>query len=240
MNNEKVNREEETLSDAVVREKYRAWEQRYEKALQDFISQTDATYEDLVNLVWERGILDHIAPTDSLERKAREQKQADLFDKTSADPELYWRIMYAAGNTKNTIQKNMTMVGGYTTLSIVRALSGLYSNPELQKRIFSGVDNAGSDIFVKFADSIINKAQEEIKKRGDKPHEFPIPIGSKGTVFGISVTIDGYGSDGLVALRVVSYEDHVKLGEKIKELQGKYSSSISPRYLDPVAFHIEK
>src|SRR3989344_4092422 len=96
-------------------------------------------------------------------------------------------------NTKNTIQKNMTMVGGYTTLSIVRALSGLYSNREMQKRIFSGVDNAGSDIFVKFADSIINKAKEEIKKRGDKPHEFPIPIGSKGTVFGISVTIDGYG-----------------------------------------------
>lgn len=237
MNQEENNQKEEILSDIEVREKRRAWEQRYEKSLQDFVSRIDASYEDLITLVWEKGILDHIAPTDPLERKAREQVQADLFDRNDNDPELYWRIMYAAGNTKNTIQKNMTIIGGYTTLSITRALYQLALNAKLQEKIFPEKDDAGNRFALKIADSIIEKAQEEIKKRGSEPHKSLLPIGSKGTVFNIPVMIDSYGGDGLIALRAASYEDHARLGEKIKELTGRYSSSIPPRYLDPDAFH---
>ncbi len=240
MNHEKINRKEKMLSDADVREKYHAWKQRYEKSLKNFISQNEATYEDLVNLVWERGILDHIAPVDLLERKAREQKQADLFDRNSNDSELYWRIMYAAGNTKETIQKNMTMVGGYTTLPIVQALYVLAPHSELQKKLFPEEGKFGKEAYIKLADSIIQKAQEEIKKKGGKPHDRLLPIGSQGIIDDIAVTIDMYGSDGLIVLKVSTIEDHMKLGEKIKELSGNYSSSISPQYLDPEAFHVEK
>jgi len=240
MRHEEIDQEGEILSDAEVREKYRAWEQRYQESVQNFVSQNDASYNDLVDLVWEKGILDHIAPLDALERKARTQKGANLFDRNDTDPELYWRIMYAAGNTKETIQKNVTIISGYTTLSILQALTMLASHAELRKKIFPEKEEVTNSSFLKLADSIIRKAQEEIKKRGSKPHEALLEIGAKGEVFGIPVTIDGYDSNGLIRLKAGTREDHEALGEKINEHTGRYSSSISPRYLDPNAFHLEE
>lgn len=219
------------------REKYRAWRGRFNDAADEFVKQPDASYEDLVDLIWEKGILDHIAPTDGGERQARTEMRADLYDRASEDPELYWRVLYAVANTKETIQKNMTMMGGYTTLAVISALTELFANPELQGRLFP---DAGLGSYFKVIESIAERAQSEIEARGEKPHERLIPIGAKGTLCGIPVTVLRYGADGLVELGPENYMDHARLGEKINEITGKYSSSISPRHLDPEAFHTDQ
>ena len=81
---------------AALKEKAQAWRKRYEDALSAIADRQDAKLDDLVEVIWEQGILDRIAPIDAEEKRARKELRGDLWDGTRDDPELYLRIMYSA------------------------------------------------------------------------------------------------------------------------------------------------
>src|SRR3990172_6966217 len=118
---------ERSLSDAEARELYHAWEERYSGALEDFVAKAgrgSASREELVDIVWEKGILDHVAPTNELERRAREQMKRDVYDRESE--ELFWRVMYSAGNIREASKTNASIVFGYAPGAVLKAALAVY------------------------------------------------------------------------------------------------------------------
>lgn len=219
---------EKISSNKDYREIAARWHDRLEKELDEYLTQSDINLDSLVDFIWERGILDHIAPTDSEEFEAREKLDKDVFRRDN--PELYWRIMYSAGNTKNAVLEDMTLIAGYVTQVTMQVIMGLtIKNQNKSDELFP----KGYNSIVIVSDRIIKKAREELIKIGVKPHDKLIPISSFGKFKGVNVKISRYTHDGLIALETENYEDHKKLGEL-----NNYKNTVSPQKLNPAEFSL--
>ena len=133
------------ISDEMLKSKAYAWSERYDEELDSFKERDIFSAEELANLVWNRGILDHISPTDSEEIRARKALKKDTWDRN--DSELYWRILYATGYLKDAIPRNLTMVSGYAAGPILKAAHRCYK-PE----------NKYTNFLTDLADEIILRA----------------------------------------------------------------------------------
>lgn len=198
------------------------WRDRFEEAMDKYLSRSEIELDGVTDFIWEKGVLDHISPTDQEEFEARQRLDKDAF--TRDNPELYWRIMYSAGNAKDSTLKNATLLAGYVAQVMIQVVMGLSIKNQNK---FSELFPKDSNPIIVVADKIIEKAKGELIRLGIKPHEELIPIGFVGKFKGVNVKITRYTHDGLIALEADNYEDHVKLGELTN-----YKSAVLPQELD--------
>jgi len=205
------------------------WQERYFDLLQKAEDDPSITLETLTDLVWEKGILDHVAPLDEEERRARHILKKDVLERN--DSKLYWRMLFSAVGARESNRKNYTMAHGSVNGPVLQA--GIRFGQ--RKDIFSGSSDTIHSIFVLF-DAIIEKAKKELIARGQEVKAI-IPEGTKGVLRDIPIILERYTDDGYATLKAFSAEDHMKLGEIAFKMTGRYSA-VFPESLDPADFGI--
>lgn len=182
-----MNPQEHENRRAYLKEKAHAWQARYDEALDRVLGTPASTREDFLDVIWNHGILNRIAPTDPEERTAREELRSDLWKGTREDQELYLRLMYSAGSQEEAIRRNLSAAGGGLTGGVSWALGALMrrSDRTLWDR-FMGNDPNGLILIA----SVKERAAKELRARGGVPHEPIIPWGAEGNYKGIPVVIE--------------------------------------------------
>ena len=209
------------------KEKAGAWRKRYDDALDAVVHNEQATFEELLDVIWNEGILGRIAPVNSEEKNARIQLKKSVWEGSRDDVELYWRILYSAGYiTEPAIMHHSVLPHGYAIDALSRARIAALMNAEQTKHFFPKENQ--KDPFVFLAGKIMDRAREEISTRGGEPHEKLIPWGSKGVWKGVSAEVERYTGDGLLWLKGKTTQDHLKIGE-LTDFKG----AISPMDTNP-------
>ena len=217
MNEQNFERQEQ-----YYKEKARAWEKRYEEALTSYCEQANANFEGLVDLIWEKGILEHVSPSESEEHQARQVLQKDVFDRD--DVRLYWRLLYSIADSIDASTNSRSVAGGFATQAVVKAVYFAHSG-NTEKILPAG------NAIMSIDNALVDKAKQELVKRG-VAHPQIIPLETKGTYNGIPVTVDHYTSTGLIALeanegeQLSAREAHMKLGELTR-----YTNAVRPEEL---------
>ncbi len=203
----------ENLDQVELREKSHAWQARFDEKLDEFFESGGQSREELMDLVWEYGIMDRIAPEDVSERDARKELGSAVWEGDRDDPSLYWRIMYAAANSQEAIEKNYSVAASGRNF-IVGALNGIknvYMNERLSK-FFPDYQNGKDGIPENFTlNYIIERSKQELEKRGVKPPEKLISLGAKGRWHGVEFTVDSYTDQGKIWPKVENREDHMRI-----------------------------
>ena len=205
----------------------RRWHVRFEAQLDRIKDDPEATYEDLVDVVWQYGILDHIAPVLPREALARKERGKDVWNRE--DPRLYWRILYSAAALKEFSERGWTISGGgYTLPGIAPAFRMLF----LERR---DLISENKDPVISLAESVMEKARTELQIKGVNLHEKLIPFEGEGVIDGIPVRVNRYCKNGTVYLfsRDPRFEDLRNRLVEVGEL------GISPEKINPGDFQEE-
>lgn len=175
---------------------------RFERKLKKLTMNKNVTVEDLVQAIFDWGILDKYVPENIEELRIRQEERRSrnrpIF---SRDGSLFfWRLLYSLVETKRAFLKNETLFAGYCISPIYWALN----IPEIQKH-FSKRTKLYNVIF----DRLIELTKEKIRKFDQEPHI--IPFKATGKINGIDVTVyDRYAPDGLVFVLPVNPNDSLK------------------------------
>lgn len=194
-----------------LKEKAGAWLGRYEEKIKEILSAEKIDRVELIDALWEYGIMGRIAPKDEAEKNARVALEKAVWEGDREDPKLYWRILYSAAAAKNAAEKNYSIMAGshgYIT-GAFQGLYGILASPKAEDAFPEMKEGKNSMIAV--IDDFIARAKKELEKRGTKPPEKLLPIGAVGKWNGIEVTVENYTDDGLVWLRAEDLDDHTKL-----------------------------
>lgn len=193
------------------KEKAGRWQARYEEKLDSVLNSDKIDRSALMDVLWEEGVLDRVAPEDREEKHARMQLEKAVWKGKRDDPELYWRILYSAAAVKNAIEKNYSIAAGshsYVT-GAFQDIYKIFSSPKAENAFPETKEGKNPAIIV--IEELMDRAKKELEKRGVKPPEKMLQIGSKGKWNGMEVTIENYTDDGLIWLKADSPEDHMKL-----------------------------
>jgi hypothetical protein len=219
-----------------LEEKAGAWLTRYNQRMDEFLEQEEPSKEELMDILWEHGVLNRIAPLDPDEKQARMKLGKTVWKEDREDPELYWRLLYSA----HAVQENQktgvtTIASGYEYTS--GAFQGYHQamfDEKKGNKIFTGEDKKeGTKILI---DELMKRARGELIKRGVTPHENMISLGVTGEWQGVPVTVDRFTHDGLVHFRADDAEGHAALYKHLDE--GK--AGASPSRIDPDDFKVEE
>ncbi len=176
------------------------WQSAYHQKLKEL--PPTATWEDVMDCVWEHGILEHVSPADRDVFKKREKEKRPVWRRN--DPVLYWRILYAAHGAAGAFCEHWSFRDSIVTWPIVVA-GMVRQNLDAEWR--------GNDGMVRGIHAVVMRAEEALRNMGDTPHR--IPWGARGTYAGkergeiFHVVVQGYNSYGCVALDV----DRLHYGE---------------------------
>lgn len=210
----------------------RAWEARLDDAVDRLLADPAATRAEFLNALIENGIRERLAPSDPEERALRQAQGRKLWEGSREDPNFTRRIMYMTAFCKDASARHATLTGPVAAiLSYVYkvARSDRYYDffPEAKEDTrFNPMENA--------IDGMQALSREELLAKGEDAAI--IPLGAEGFIEGIPVVISRYTDDGEVVLEAKSYEDHLKLGEVMKRLVGRYIAVVPPELLDPANF----
>lgn len=193
------------------------WLEKYQMKLKEAHPQT--SFEEIVKIIWEDGILARLAPTDEVAREYRRKKEYDLWDR--GDPVFYWRLLYSARYSVEADKRCFTSVGWstYVGFSAITACA-------------LGRISWGRPYF-KVLNAIERRAEQELSQRFSLvPHH--IPWGAVGSVevegVPVPVTVSSYTPDGAIGLDASDYEGHKALFSIMP------SGRIEPYKLDPDNF----
>ena len=210
-------------------ELYTRWRREFGEELDRVLHDEHSDIDELVEVIWEKGILDHAAPTDPEVIEVLQAKGKPTWDREN--PETYWKILYSAGAIKHALENEKDPGKNYITGPI-----GM-----VHSKVFDRGDNRVNDIFpdrnteipvVTLAGKIIEKARQELIDRGQVPHEHLFLEGSAGHFEGILVKVSGINEEGMVRLDGIESENSEKLSEAI----GNQENLVSPSELDPKKF----
>lgn len=202
---------EQSPNKEALKEKAGAWLGRYEEKIEEILNAEKIDRAELIDALWEYGIMGRIAPKDEIEKNARMQLEKAVWEGNREDPKLYWRILYSAAAAKNATEKNYSIMAGshgYIT-GAFQGLYGVLASPKAEDTFPEMKE--GKNPMIAVIDGFMDRAKKELEKRGVKPPEKLPQIGAKGKWNGIEVTIGSYTDDGLVWLKTESEEDHMKL-----------------------------
>lgn len=203
------------------------WQKRFDDALERVTSDEHSTLDQLLDVIWNDGILGRIAPTDPQEKAARVALQKDVWQGSRDDEELYWRILYSAGYvTEPEVLRHSTFPTGYASGAVGRGRMAVLMSKDRGAHVIPKEHQDDPLLFL--AGKIMDRAREEIRKRGGAPHDTLIPWNAKATWNGMKVQVTRYTSDGLLYLKGESYQDHIKIGELTD-----FVGAISPADTDP-------
>lgn len=198
-------------------------------AVDVFVRSDHPTIEAFINVLWNSAILDRIAPIDPEVAVLRKSEGRAVFEGGRGNPELYWRIMYAAAGCIENIAIGATLIcspDNYVAavypelhrLSEANTLGAIY--PDRQSRIL----DVTSDI-------ILRAKSEIIKATGDSESVIghPLRFGTEGDWQGMKVSVDGFASDGTVVFRAGNIEDHKRIYTESNNCGTVFPWTIDPR-----------
>lgn len=209
---------------AALKELSHAWEPRYQAELEKIFSSEHIDLDTLVDVMWEKGILERISPINESEKQARVALGRPVWEGGRNDPELYWKLMYAAGYTLEAMKRSYSGLDQYVGPATTNVMRAAY-----QARNTEVINDPNK--LVEIVERILVKAKQKISELGDTPHEKPIPWGAKGTYKGLEVTVDMYSSDGTVTLKPVDFGQYMAHQREIGNI-----FNVDPRSLNPADF----
>lgn len=208
-----------------------SWRSKLSVVMDEFVRSDRPTRETFIDVLWNSAILDRIAPIDPEVAVLRKSEERAVFDGGRGNPELYWRIMYAAAGCIENIRMNTTLIcapDNYVAaiypelyrLSDTNALRGMY--PDLQRR---AVDVTG--------DIILLAKTEIIKATGysESLAGHPLRYGAEGEWRGMNVRVDGFTSEGTVVFRTANIEDRARI-----YIESNNGGTVFPWTVDPRMF----
>jgi len=208
----------------------KAWQKRLLDRVNILLNAKEADRNSLIDVLWNSGILDRIAPVNPEEKESRIKLGKKIWRGDRDDPELYWRILYAAAAAKEAIERGWSVVsgsGGYIIGFFQGANEVIFS--ERNKDFFPETNDKmlHANPYLILTESIIERARVELEKRGIKPHQKFPRYGARGKWKGVDVKIDRFSDDGLVWLKGIDINAHNKLYELSKG-GGILPSEINP------------
>lgn len=219
-----------------LREKAKAWLTRYDEKMDQFLEQSEPSKEELMDILWEYGVLDRVAPVDPNEKQAREKLGKTVWKGDREDPELYWQLLYSAAAVEDNAKKGRTITASYSGY-VSGAFQGFHQamfNEEKGAKIFTADERkTGAEILTK---DLMVRAKNELTKRGITQHEKMIPLEGKGEWHGIPVTISGYTEKGLISFQADNAAGHAALYEHLDESK----VGVSPSQINPDDFKVEE
>ncbi|MEW6407454.1 MAG: hypothetical protein AB1465_02060 [Patescibacteria group bacterium] len=220
--------ESEGRKEVILKERSHAWAERYEQALDELIQAEKPDLNALLNVVWNKGILDRLVPLDKEKLEARKMLEKEVWEGGREDLELYWHILYSAGYAREATDRNQSLVGGgFASGAILQAVHKVLSSGKYLEFFPGGYPK---NYYAPLIDLVAARAKEELKKRGAEPHKKFIPYGAQGNFKGIEVKVERYSDDGCVVLRNIKGEDWQKFWQITKE------GCVSPSELNPEEF----
>lgn len=192
---------------------HRIWEDIFYEKLEAVISDPNSTIADLVEVTFQYGIMDRIAPLDQEIKQKRLEKGNQVWPGTRNDPELYYRIIYCILSSIRSVIKNWSsMASGYAVSIATSIYKAIY--PGKYEQFFPEFDEKQSkEVVIFFYCLMIERCKQELKEL-----ELPVPdqlfvLEMKGTYLGIPVTFSGVCLDGLMYCEVRNPMDIPKLFE---------------------------
>ncbi|MBI2595484.1 hypothetical protein HYW46_01970 [Candidatus Daviesbacteria bacterium] len=198
------------------RTKY-TWQDSLQESLDIFFILDEQTREDFIEILWNDGILNHIAPTDPAVIAARKSKGRPVWDQGRDDHRLYWKILYSAAAAKEACGRDWSMIAGSDSFvaGIFSPIYEAFSRGLLQKFY----PNQTNPQIVILSD-ITERAKQELEKRNQNTAGHPLGYGLNCTWRGLELKVDRFTGDGKIYFQAKSLEDHVKLYELAKENDG--------------------
>ena len=227
--------EQEVARREHLKQKARAWDKRFEKALEICLQNPDIREADVIDTVWQANV-DRLSPNDPEEKAARIELGKDVWKGERTDPELPLRIEYAIAQIEESIKRNWSAAsaGWFIGGQAVYPIMGSEKTSPLHKLF--GMEEHPEKVQEAFLHRMKEKAKEECRALGGTPHESVIPFGAEGMYKEIPVVVDRYSSNGTIVLKAKNFEDHMRLFDATpKDLGG----SVSPSELDPADFKKE-
>lgn len=196
-----------------LKPKANAWRKRFEASLKEVMEDSKSDRAQLLEVIWEDGIMGRILPDDPEEKEAREKLHKAVWSGERTDPKLYWRIMYSAAASREGMRHGWSIMSSGDSL-VVGAFDAINRSVEPEKKLDFypelKTDQKVNPYEIIFAD-IISRAKAELENLGVTPPQELIPMGAKGEYKGIKVKIDRYTFDGKVYLQAENYEGHEAL-----------------------------
>lgn len=204
-NMEKLERQNE--SDPI---KASAWQEKYKEILDDFFQKENVSRKELIDIIWEYGILERISPKNENEKQARKSLKKTVWEGDRENPELYWRLLYSTAASLEAIKNKYSIVApsyGYIT----GAFEGLNRAllPQHCQAIFPESEkNPNTNFHEIILNDIIEKAKSEIENKGKKPPKNLIPYGTEINWQGQKFNVERYTFDGKILLEADTPEKH--------------------------------
>ncbi len=189
------------------------WEKRFDDAIDAIQENDEATFDDLIGAIWEKGMLGRIAPEDPQEANARKDLGKTVWEgkKGRDDEDLYWSIIYCLRSQELSMKARDTIAAADYTGGGMSAVYQFTRNNEKQRQLFG--DKSFEDIFLSVGAAITEKAKGEITRLGGTPPTSFVELGAQGTVNGIDVIVERYTGEGKLSLKARNFEDHAALYE---------------------------
>lgn len=176
-----------------------AWMLDYKFALGELADKPDSTLEQFVDVAWEKGILDHVSPTDPELRDMRKRRGRTLWQPRT-DPVLYWRLQYAMEHLRATIGHTGTV--GAHIVALVELLKVLGQLPKERRHAFFPKlkHHSGWPWMERVCTLLSEKARQALRDLGVTPHEPTLRRRSTGFFRGIPCQISSICHDGTLYL----------------------------------------
>jgi len=222
--------------DENIKKKAHAWQDRLDEVLDRFLAQEKVTRPELINILWDFGIMGRVDPKDPKEKAARKKVGSDIWEGDREAPDLYWRILYSVVASINALKNDWSiMIGHGPILGIANAVGRICYLQDREK-CYSIFPEYEADLqinpYALVFDDLVARAKDELKKRGQEPPDEFIPVGAKGSWHNIEFTVDMYTWSGHVWPKVKNIRDHMAI------FDNGGGDGIPPEELDPKDFSV--
>jgi len=222
---EVTNHHEAVLSD---KELAIQWQTEYGAELELILEKDEPEFEEIVQAIFEKGILDHLAPVNPAVIEARTRLNRNIWSTNRQDPNLYLRTLYSLEQVKTDIKKVQTLAGANASAVMQGFASLMMSDKKNNILQRAGLkDSEALDVLV---ERLAQLTKEAIAENGGQVPEQIILPGTKAEFCGIPVTVVRY-VDGWASLKTGDENSYMALGHKIKELTGEMGACLPPQYL---------
>ncbi len=188
--------------------------------LLDYKLQLDLAFDDKgftldqwIDLAWEKGLLDHVSPTDPEVVTARKLLKRTVWPERQ-NPILYWRIQYAIEYFRTHTEGTAQGVAAQACKPLFVAM-GKLGKPKLGELFPKLVPLPDWPWHRRVCGLLIARAKRSLQDLGVKPHMRTLRCGSTGVFLDINVEVNDVFYDGTLWLRAledgVDNANHTKL-----------------------------
>lgn len=216
------------------------WMLDYKLRLDLAIDDKGFTLDQWIDLAWEKGLLDHVSPTDPEIVTARKLLERTVWPERQ-NPILYWRIQYAIEYFRTHMERTTAQgVAAQACIPLFVAM-GKLDKPKLGELFPKMVLQPDWPWYRKICALLIARAKRSLQDLGVKPHMRTLRRGSTGVFRGINVEVDNVCDDGTLWLRAledgVDNANHYALVDyMIGEHKTNEGRGICPSLIDDSTF----